>query len=295
MENPFKTTFESGKENVDKKYGLNVRAVLEFGRHEEPGKTPEGMSADYLTETGKQNAANRGRGIDEANVAAYASPKQRAQETVDLQMQSADIFSEGAVNVVNKKLSNLPEGLTKDSSQKEGNEFKVKLAQELDTVEEFKKIMPLAKEWAQQQIGDGSKRSAYDLIIQYYLDNSELCQKEGVDTPHEVATQIAYRVAREVGMTEKFLNNTEIRLVNITHGPKLEPFLLAIVDDFKTLEDMGDAIKPGESFEIEVATDDNGKREVRLKLRGKSYEINEKKLELLAHEYRDKILKERKE
>lgn len=293
MANPFEPTFESGKESLDKKYGLNVHAVLEFGRHEQPGKTPEGMSADYLTEEGKQNAVARGRDITEANVAAYGSPKERAQETVDLQMQSAEIFSEGAVNVVNKKLSELPKGKIKEGVQKQGNEFKIKLAGELDTVADFKEIMPDAKKWAETQIAEGSNKSAYDLIIQYYLDNSQLCKEKGLDTPHEVATQIAYRAAREVGMTERFLSNTDIRMVNITHGPKLEPFLLEIVDDFKTLEDIGNALKPGESFEIEVSTDDSGKRQVKLNLRGKSYDVNEDNLEALAQEYREKLVKER--
>ncbi|MFA6466534.1 MAG: hypothetical protein WCV71_01585 [Patescibacteria group bacterium] len=275
------------------KYGQNVHAVLEFGRHEIPGKTPEGMSADWLTEQGKQNAATRGGEIKEANVAAYASPKERAQETVDLEMQAADIFSEGGVNVVNKRSSDLPEGLLKEGIQKKDNAFKVKVAEELDAVPNFAKIMPACQAWAEAEKQAGSKRGAYELIVQYYLDNTDLCEKEGVTTPHQAATEIAYRVAREVGMTEKFLNNTDIRLVNITHGPKLEPFLMAVVDDFETLEDMGDALKPGESFELEVDTDQAGVKTIKLKLRGKYYEVNNKALAELSDEYLKKVLPER--
>lgn len=290
MKNLFEEVIDPEKEI---KYGLNVHAVLEFGRHEIPGKTPEGMSADYLTPEGQASAKERGQKIKEKNVAAYSSPKDRAQETVDIEMQASQESVEEAVNVINKKIAELPEGLLSEGSQKENNEFKVKIAKELDTVENFNKIMPQAKEWAQKELAGGSKRSQMDLIIQFYLDNPELCEKEGVTTPHEAATQIAYRAARELGMTERFLNETDIRLVNITHGPKLEPFLLEVIDDFKTLEDMGDSFNPGESFEFEVQTDKDGQKSVKLNFRGKSYDVNEENLSKLATEYREKLLQQR--
>lgn len=292
MKNPFEKMMGNSAEQ-ERKYGLNVHAVLEFGRHEAPGKTPEGMSADYLTDEGKQNAAKRGNAIEEENVAAYASPKLRAQETVDLEMRAADLLSEGAVNVVNKRMEDMPGGLIKEGVQKEGNKFRVKVSEELDATADFGKIMPLAQAYAKEQVNAGSERSGYDLIVQFYLDNAELCEQEGIDTPHESATHIAYRAAREVGMTEKFLNDTDIRLVNITHGPKLEPFLLEVVDDFENMGDFGGALNPGESFNFEVNTDSNGNRNVKLNLREKSYDVNEEQLQLLATEYRDKIKAER--
>ncbi|MCD4760479.1 hypothetical protein K8R42_01130 [bacterium] len=291
-----KNRIESGAEQIpspEREQGLNVHAVLEFGRHEVPGKTPEGMSADYLKPEGKQRAAAMGEEITEKNLGGYASPKERAQETVDLEMQAAEIFSEGGVNIVNQKQENLAGGSQDLSAQKEGNEFKVKVSDELDAIADFGKVMPACKKWAEAQQADGSKRGLYELIVQHYLDNIELSEHAGVMTPHEAATEIAYRVAREVGMTEKFLNDTDIRLVNITHGPKLEPFLLEVVDEFKTLEDMDDALNPGESFEVEVNTDDQGQKTIKLNLRGKSYDINEKALAKLSEEYLEKVKPER--
>lgn len=294
-----RNSFEGGNQESEKKYGLNIHAVFEFGRHDVPGKIKEGpkkgMSADFLTDEGKQNSADRGYMISEENVVAYGSPKKRAQETVDIEMQAAEIFSEGGVNVVNKKLEDMPEGLLKEGVQKEGNKFKVKIAEELDATADFDKIMPKAKEWAQEQIDAGSEKGLYHLIVQYYLDNSELCEQEGVDTPREAASQIAYRAAREVGMTRFLKNDTDIRMVNISHGPKLEPFLLEVVDDFKTLDDLGEALSPGESFSIEVNTDDSGNREIKLKFRDKEYNVNEEALEALATEYRDKVKAEREQ
>lgn len=287
--------FENTPSQEEIKYGLNVHAVLEFGRHEIPGKTPEGMSADYLTPEGQASAKERGKKIKERNVAAYSSPKDRAQETVDLEIQSSQEFSDKAVNVINKKISELSEGLLREGSQKGTNEFKVKIAKELDTVVGFNKIMSQAQEWAKKEVANGSKRSLNSLLTQFYLDNPELCEKEGVTTPHEAATQIAYRAARELGMTERFLNDTDVRLVNITHGPKLEPFLLEVIDDFKTLEEMGDSFNPGESFEFEVQTDQNGQKSIKLNFRGKSYDVNDNSLSKLASEYREKLLKKRED
>lgn len=288
-----KNSFEQSStiEN-ESKYGLNVHAVLEFGRHEVPGKTPDGMSADYLEESGKKSAAIRGGGIREKNVAAYSSPKERAQETVDLEVGAAELVSAGAVNVVNRKIEEL-EGMIPEGAQKEGNQFKVKIKKELDTIVGFQKIFPQAKQWAEKQMTEGSERSLMDLIIQFYLDNSELCEQEGVTTPHEAATQIAYRADIETRMTSKFLNGTDIRLVNITHGPKLEPFLLEVVDEFNSLEDIGDSLDPGENFEFEIQTDASGERNIKLNFRGKTYDINQSKLEMLAKEYRDKLKQEK--
>ncbi len=277
-------SFEKQKE--EKKYGQNIHAVLEFGRHEIPGKTPEGMSADYLKPEGRESAKQRGKLIKEEKLGGYSSPKMRAQETVDLEMQSTD----DGVDVVNRKL----EDIKNRRGQKEENVFKAKTKEELDTVQDFGKIMGNAKKWAQGQIEGGSKRGMYELIVQFYLDNSELCVENGVITPREAAAEIAARAYKELGMTERFYKDTDIRLTNITHGPKLEPFLQQVLikdngeKGFKSLEEIGGALNPGESFEFEVNIDENGKKNVKLNLKGKTYEVDLKEIEKLYQEYKEK-------
>ena len=39
-----------------KEFGKNVHVVLEFLRHATPGKNPDGTSADFITEGGKEMA-----------------------------------------------------------------------------------------------------------------------------------------------------------------------------------------------------------------------------------------------
>jgi len=272
-----------------KEFGKNIRVIIEFGRHEIPGKTPEGMSADFLTEKGQKSAKERGQKIAEEKVAGYASPKLRAQETVDLELENVN----EDIKVINQKLS----GNAKESSvgQKTDNVFKIKKRVELDTVKNFDKIMPEAKEWTKNQIAGGKKGTELDFIIQYYLDNSKRCEEFGVTTPREAASEIAYRAQKELKMTERFYNNTNVRLINITHGPKLEPFLKeALINEdgsrgFESLEEIGGSLNPGESFQFKVETDEQGQRKVKLLFREKEYEVDEKTIEMLADDYRQKI------
>lgn len=286
-------------EKIEKKeYGKNIHAVLEFGRHETPGKTPEGMSADYLKPEGQESAKARGKLIVEEKVGGYSSPKLRAQETIDLEMQSTD----DSVDVINRKLEDLKNSDGEDvlikKDQKEGNVFRIKTKKELDTVQDFKNIMGDAKEWAQKEIDGGSKKGMYELIVQFYLDNSDLCIEKGVITPREAAAEISARAYKELGMTERFYKDTNIRLTNITHGPKLEPFLQQVLiqdngeKGFKSLEEIGGALNPGESFNFEVDIDENGKKNVKLNLKGKAYEVDLEEIEKLYQEYKEKNKKE---
>ncbi|MBU0706853.1 hypothetical protein KKG41_00590, partial [Patescibacteria group bacterium] len=265
-------------------------------RHEVPGKTPDGMSADYLTEEGQQRASERGGEITEKNVAGYASPKLRAQETVDLGLQEVD----AGVRVINGQLEALKgtgaEGRT--DSQRPENAFRIKTKKELGVAENFKRIMEDAKAWATDQIDSGSKRSTYDLVVQFYLDNEELCQERGVTTPNESARQTAYRAAREIRMTDHFLEDSDVRLINVSHGPKLEPFLKQVLIDsagkkgFESLEEIGGALNPGERFELKVDIDNQGEKTIKLLLRGEEYDIDMDKVSGLADEYEESLEKE---
>jgi len=267
-------------------FGSNIKATLEFKRHQVPGKTPEGMSADFLTPEGQTAAAQDGEKVEESAIKGYASPKLRAQETVDLMLQNVD----DDVRVINKTTESLKgtgaEKLT--NNQRETNEFNIKTKKELDATANFAKIMPLASAWADEQIKTGAKLDKYSLVVQWYLDNPEICKENGVLGGHETATEIAERVAVELGMTERFYNGSEVRLVNVTHGPKIEPFLQEIVG-FKNLEEIGGALQPGESIKFAVSIDGNKSKAVKLLFRDKEYPVDEAQIKALAQEYRDKL------
>lgn len=272
-------------------FGHNIKAVLEFKRHQDPGKTPEGMSADWLTEKGQVAAREDGAKIEEATVKGFASPKLRAQETVDLMLQNVD----DDVRVINQKLETL-EGTraavgSRTDKERDKNEFNIRTRKELDATANFAKIMPIASAWADEQIKAGAKLDKYSLIVEWYLDNPEKCRENGVLDGHETATEIAERVAVELGMTDRFKDNSEVRLVNVTHGPKIEPFLREVVG-VENLEEIGGALKPGESVNFAVSIDDNKNKSVKLLFRDKEYPIEQNELEKiksLSQEYRDRI------
>ena len=84
-------------------FGSNIKATLEFKRHQVPGKTPDGMSADFLTAEGQIAASQDGEKVEESAIKGYATPKLRAQETVDLMLQNVD----DDVRVINKTTESL--------------------------------------------------------------------------------------------------------------------------------------------------------------------------------------------
>lgn len=272
--------------NAEKQeFGKNVHAVLEFLRHATPGKTPEGMSADFLTEGGQKMAQEMGMArVREKNVGGYSSPAKRAQETGDLYLDNTD----ESVTVVNRTIA---ETKAKYPKQKEGNTFRMKTKQELAPVADFAKIMPLAQTYAKAQKEVGSKLDALTHIIQFYLDNPEKCKEMGVDLPHEAASQIAYRFATELNMTNRFQEDTDVRLINVTHGPKLEPFLKEVIG-FDRLEEIGGAVKEGENLQFVVDIDADKKKTVTLVFRDKNYELTDEQIRHLtemSNEYKEKL------
>ena len=237
--------------------GRDIEAKLIFIRHQDPGKTPEGMSADYLTEKGQDAARAQGKTIEGSNVGGYASPKQRAQETDDLILQNVG----EDVTVINRKLAELQGhmGEKRSDNQKPDNQFRIKVRKELDALLNFGKLKPKADAWAAEQKAAGDQRGDYDLIVDYYLNNPEMDKACGVLTPREAAAEIAERVATELGMTERFYKGSQVEMVNVTHGPKLEPFLKEVIG-FKSLAEIGGAVKPGEGFNFMIKTDDQRQR-----------------------------------
>jgi len=287
--------FEQKQRPAEKEdFGSRINAVLEFKRHQDPGKDPAtGMSADFLTEKGQAAAIQDGKEIEERSVKGYASPKKRAQETVDLMLDNVYASLDYSIDVVNKTTASLKgtgaEKLT--NNQREGNIFNIRTRKELDATANFAKIMPLASAWAEEQLKGGAKLDKYSLIVQWYLDNPEKCKENGVLGGHETAAEIAERVAVELGMTERFYNGSNVRLINVTHGPKIEPFLQEVVG-FKNLEEIGGALQPGESIKFAVNIDDMKKKTVKLLFRDKEYPVDENKIKDLAQEYQDKIRKD---
>lgn len=274
--------FERGIEQ--KEFGKNVHVVLEFLRHATPGKNPDGTSADFITPAGQEMARGLGKERPkEKKIAGYSSPAKRAQETGDLYLDNTGEL----VEVINRTLA---ETKARYPAQKEGNVFRMKTKAELAPLA-FGKIMPFAQAYAKAQKAAGSKADDLTLIVQYYLDNPEKCKELSVDIPRDAAVQIAHRVAVELNMAERFREDTDVRLINVTHGPKLEPFLKEVVG-FSRLEEIGGAVKEGEALQFIVDIDADKNKKVTLVFRNKNYELTDEQIQLLmemSDEYKEKL------
>jgi len=286
FESVFKRKIEQQKET--KEFGHNITARLVFMRHEQPGKTPEGMSADFLTEQGKQNAMGRGKNIKEGPVKLYASPKHRAKETIDLLASNVN----DNVEIINKY----------DTKDKDLI-YNVREVEELDVAPNMKDIWLEGTTWAKEQIKNGDTHNELDLTVQYLLNNPERAKELNAPNPEEVASVVAHRVNTEIQMTNRFYDNTDVTLLNGTHGPKLEMFLSQVlkIQDKKTkeiktgfehIDTIGGALQPGESLELVVErsdkdTDENDNYNLGLNLRGNKYEIDKDRLKQLSQMYKN--------
>lgn len=272
-------------QEAQKEYGTNIHVVLEFARHATPGKTPDGMSADFLTEPGKKMAEDIGQErAQEKNIGGYSSPAMRAQQTTDIYLDNTNEL----VQVLNKQLVDQN---AKYPGQREENVFKIKVRQELAPVSNFAKIMPLAKEYAKNQKDAGSELDDLTLIIQYYLDNPEKSAENNVESPREAAAAIAHQAVIEFKMTDRFYANTDLRLVNVTHAPRLEAFLREVIQ-FNKLEEIGGAVKEGENIQFFVDIDDNRNKKITMVFREKEYKLTPEQIDTistLSSEYQNRL------
>lgn len=269
-------------QSKDQKYGTNIHAVIEFSRHEVPGKNPDGSSADFLEPEGQQKAADKGETISEQYVKDYSSQKLRAQETGVLGLQNVA----ETVEVINQRLEG-KQGVVK--GQKPENEFIMRLRPELDAIPGFTKFMNHAecKKYVAEEMAENPSAGKLDLVIQYYLDRPELAEKVGVTTPGEAAEEMAFAAEREIKMTDRMKSGSEVRLRNFSHGPKLEPFLQKVIifengqHGFKNLDEIGGSFGPGESFQFNVNKDAQGRTEVTITL-NKSRNKSTREQEIVA-------------
>ena len=286
MEDVASRSTEHGPED----YGKNVHMTLTFMRHEEPGKTPDGMSADYLTETGKLNAAVRGFNLDAGIKKLFSSPKKRAKQTVDIMGQNA--YSD--VEIMNKTFE---QAETERPEGEKENKFNVREVPELDTAPNIGPLWKEAAAHAKELIKGGDKHREIDLTLQYILEHPDRAKELGAPSTEEIAAPLAYRVAYEAQMSDKLLNNSDVELIHGTHGPKLEPFIREVIVNkagepgFKHVDEIGGAFDPGEGFGIELRRNDKdspdnpNNYELELKVRGMSFKVDVTRLLEPAKKY----------
>ena len=246
-----------------------MHLTFAFRRHEEPGKTPEGMSADWLTEAGKAHAKETGKGLEaEYLMVAGSKGVKRARETGGLILGSFR-DEHGASAIVNREMSADQQKDLGHGEMPPGDRV-IYRSGDLDPVKNFAAVVKAAKAEGAMDLGSQ---------IQWWLDHPAECQAMSVPTSKEIAAEMAHRLSIGLKMSGKLYAGLDVRFENLTHGPKLEALLKEILvhegqAGFKRLEEIGGMVQPGENIDFDIRRDETGQESIKLKLRGHEYDID---------------------
>lgn len=142
--------------------------------------------------------------------------------------------------------------------------------------------------------GEMTKEKGANGVIQWWLDfGKEEPDPESI-SPYEIASRFAKHVLTHTKMTEKYYSGSKVDMINASHGSIMEPFVAFALSDQiekdpvnpegKTLvEKMGGAFATAEAFEVDTMIDEQGEKTLKVKLRGKEYDLPEEKLKELAN------------
>lgn len=275
--------------------GKNTKVTETFTRHAKPGKTPEGMSADFILPEGLEEIKQKGRGETEPKyymMIAGSKGVKRARQTG--QSYAEGVNEAGAVEIINK------EG-------KEGSklsEFGVYAMSDLDPFKDVGKIMkPILDEG--KKLIEEKKLKSEELegwaIAKFLQTPDEKFIEQGVPLPREVAARMAHRLSTGLRMSEKIFKNLEMKVNNFTHGPNAECLLKYVIKNngksgFNDVAEIGGAFKTGENVDFIIERDETGLlKPIKINLRGQEYDFDMEEFNKLREEYNEKKQQEKKQ
>jgi len=269
-------------ENAERR-GRNVALTFTFTRHEKPGKTPEGMSADFILPDGLDRMRETGKseGAEYIMVAGSRDVK-RARQTGEAYMQGLN--EAGMVELINR------DGVEGSKAR----EFGVYAMDDLNPVANVGKVLQLilaeGKKLVHEGQLDAGKLEGW-AIARYLETPDETFRAQGVTTVRETAARIAHRLIAGTRMASRLYADMDTKVNNFTHGPNLECLLKhVIVIDGKTgfdhVSEIGGYFAPGESINFDIQTDEQGNlKPLKIKFRDKEYDVDTDILKTLADEY----------
>ena len=262
-------------ENIENKYGKNVKIHAIFLRHGE--KETDIATADTgLTEKGRKESLEIGRRLDEKDlIKAYSSDTDRTKESAEL-IVFASPTEKKMKHRIKKELGFYYDkngyffnNLMKTKKEMLGQDFKG--LQE----EEKKEKMEEYENWA----------------TDYYLSFNEQRPDEGTMSPVETAAIVAKRVEKYIKMADRLPSGSDVQTIDNTHDMNLAAFLKeALVRDvngqkirgFKSIEEIGGSLAFNEGFEIIVENDEEGKKNIKFVFRKRQYELDFQRLNELS-------------
>jgi hypothetical protein len=274
--------------------GKNTKVIETFTRHGKPGKTPEGMSADFILPEGLEEIKEKGKGEKDLQyyMIAGSNSVKRARET-------GKAYSEGvneteAIEIINK------EG--KDGTKL--SEFGVYAMSDLDPFKDAAKILkPILDEG--KKLIEEQKLTNQELegwaIAKFLKVPDEKFKEQDVPTPREVAARMAHRLSSGVKMSDKIFKDLEMKVNNFTHSPNPECLLKYVIKNngksgLDDIAEIGGTFKPGENVDFIIERDGQGNlKPIKINFRGKEYDFDMDEFNKLIEEYNEKKQQEKKQ
>jgi len=265
------------------RFGRNVEVKAIFMRHGPRAEMRDTTEKTLISEAGKKKIREIGKALETGRhgIKGYTSQVERAVETANLVLEEQEKNSAKVFKLRKKsELGLLP------SSENFSRRF----------MEITNENLP----WNFEELEEGEKQETFDKAedkaLDWWLKMRDRRPDEKTPSPQEVAADIAKLVNRYIRMADRLYSGSEIDLLNTSHKGTLEPFLKEvlirkiqdekgkekIVRGFESIEEIGGGMRPAESWELDIKTDENGNKKVKLSLRGQEYDIDMERLKELV-------------
>ncbi|PIT87052.1 MAG: hypothetical protein COU31_05205 [Candidatus Magasanikbacteria bacterium CG10_big_fil_rev_8_21_14_0_10_40_10] len=290
-ETNFLTKYKKKYESEKAGRGENTQVIVSLTRHEDPLKTPEGMSSDKITDEGLKKAKKTGQKETTPYILLYGSHSvKRARETGQAFAEGIDsnVDLENMAEIINKKI--------KKGSKTIAGEFGVYAMPDLDPIGKLGVVLKPYLNEAQEKISRKELEESQKLTyaIQKFLDTPDKKFEEwNAETPRQAAARLAHYL-NIVGIKQsgRLFSEFKLKAKSITHCPAIESLLKFVLKDknkvgFKDLSEIGGATTPGESIDFDIQRDENGElKPITIKMRGKEMEMDMEKFNELLREYK---------
>lgn len=257
------------------KFGRNVEILATFMRHGPRAEMHDITARTLISEKGEQEVREIGKRLEvkRHGIKTYTSPVERTVRTAELVLEKQE--QKGTKIYKTRKRSEL--GLW--SASDEFTRRWVEITNE-NLPPNFEELQGDAKQEAFDK--------AEDKALDEWLRLKEQRPDETTPSPQEVAAGVAKLVDRYIKMADRLYSDSEIDLLNTSHKGTLEPLLKEIllrkirdknnkeqvVRGFESIEEIGGGMRPSESWQLLVKTDENENKNVKLLFRGQEYDID---------------------
>lgn len=287
-------TGDSQKEKEKPSFGANVSIDNQWIRHAQKmsaniSNAEGGTSTASISEKGQEQAFELGTTIaaSEQGAKGYVSSSARTTETLDQFLKGYQEYNPDTP-IRGKKIREeltleFPDDFWKLYDDKFSAEKNRILTERNVTPEQFKDLTPDEQEKVAE--------TAEEPVLREWVEDpkSELAK---LFPPREQAARFASLFnRRHERLARKLYSGSDINLLHLTHKTITEPFLVSGVltrksdgERITSLSQIGGSLETLGNWESKVITDDQGKSEVSIFIRGEEFQIDSEILQALVAE-----------